>query len=191
MIRRTGITVVASLALAAGPAAAAQRAVAAPESASGEGSRLLSVWLDLAPGPVTGIGFGASGMVPLSNSGILRGSSIRDEFALEFGGDLVQYGGRVAAYGYDFDYSWSGLLAQGGVAWNVWLTPQLAVYPKLSIGYWYGWWSGWDATYGYGRPAFGGIFLDAAAGAIYRLGRVSLRGELGNGMFRLGTGFDF
>ncbi len=177
-----------SLLLAASPADAKPGAARASGGHSGPGLTSLSLWGVLDPGPIDGLGLGFRLGVPLVPQGILH-AQIRDELVLEAGADFVHYNDRVGFYPYYVDYSWNGLLAVGGVAWNFWFTPQLALYPKLDLGWWFGWYRGWDNRYGYGRGDFDGIFLQGAAGLVYRAQSVDFRLELGSGLARIGVGF--
>lgn len=175
-----------ALALAA-PAAAAPRA-----AAQSTGPQLFSAWLVLDPGPVDGVGVGVRAMVPLVPEGLLGSRSVRDELVLDLGADFVHYSDRVGAYGYYLDYTWNGLLPVVGLEWNFWLNRNLALYPKLDLGYWIGWYSGWDNQYGYSRPGgYGGFFIEGAVGLIYKLPRLALRAEVGSGLLRLGVAFPF
>lgn len=177
--------------LAVAAPAAAQQGKAAGRSAPGRGGQMLSLWAVLDPGPIDGIGFGGRVMFPLVPEGVLHHPRIRDEFTLEVGGDFVHYEDRVGLHPAYVDYSWNGFLAVVGGTWNFWLTPDFALYPKIDLGWWFGWYSGWDDRYGYGRGDFDGLFLQGALGIVYRLRTVSLRAELGSGLLRLGVGFAY
>ncbi len=190
----------AILLLAASSALAAPRS-AAPSSAPAprSGSNSLSGWLVLDPGPFDGVGVGGRVGIPLAPQGVLHNPRVRDDITLEVGADFVHYSldfGYYDYYGYYYNgnYSWNGILAVGGVAWNFWFTPQLALYPKVDLGYFFGWYSGWNDAWGYGgygRASYGGLFLQGAAGLIYRFQTVSLRVELGSGLLRAGVGMSF
>lgn len=188
---RTHLLPIAALSLLLSASRAEARPVSrASSSSSGAGLSSLSVWGVLDPGPVDGAGLGLRLTFPIVPQGILH-ARVRDELVLEVGADFVHYSDRIGYYPYYVDYAWNGLLAVGGVAWNFWLSPNFALYPKLDLGWWFGWYRGWDTRYGYGRPAYDGIFLQGAAGLIYRLPRVDLRLELGSGLLRLGVAFPF
>jgi hypothetical protein len=181
-----------SLLLAASPAQA-KPGVARSSGGSGGGVSSLSFWGVLDPGPIDGLGLGFRVGVPLVPQGILH-AQVRDELVLELGADFVHYSERIGYSPYYVDYSWNGLLAVGGVAWNFWFTPNLALYPKLDLGWWFGWYRGWDARYDfyYGRHDFDGIFLQGAAGLIYRTqSKLDFRLELGSGLVRVGLGIPF
>lgn len=174
---RLGLVTALALALAPAPAAA-QR-----------GTEQLSFWLVLDPGP-DGIGAGARYMLPLAD-GVVRHPRIRDEFVLEFGADFIHYGETVGYEPYRIDYSWNGILVAVGAAWNFWLTPRFALYPKLDLGFLFGWYSGWDDRYGYRRSDYDGLYLEPAIGLMYALGRANLRFEVGTDLVRLGLGFRY
>jgi hypothetical protein len=174
--------------LAASPAAAAPARTSA--SAPGPGSQSLSLWGVVDPGPVDGIGFGGRLTLPLVPEGVLHHPRVRDEFTLEVGADFVHYEDRVGIPGFYVDYSWNGFLAVVGGTWNFWFTPRFALYPKLDLGYFLGWYS--DDDFGpYRGRDFDGVFLQGALGLIYRFDSLSLRVELGSGLARIGVGFAF
>jgi hypothetical protein len=187
------VAVAISLAVAASPAEA--RPGASPGASQGASSGAstgvtsLSVWGDFDPGP-NGAGLGFRLSLPIVPQGLLHSSRVRDELVLEVGGDFLHYSQHIGNP-YFVDYSWNGFLAVGGLAWDFWLTPQLALYPKLDLGFEFGWYNGWDPYYGtyYDRHGYGGLFAQVAAGLIYRLQSVDLRVELGTGLLRLGVGF--
>lgn len=170
-------------------AVAAALAVAAPGRASAQqGSELLTGWLVLDPGGVDGIGIGGRYLLPLA-PGVVHHPRIRDEFTLEFGADFLHYGDTVGVPPYEVEYSWNGLLFAVGGAWNFWLTPRFAVYPKLDLGFSFGSYSGWSDRYGYGRHDYGGLYVEPALGLIYAFGRAAFRLELGSDLIRLGLAF--
>lgn len=176
-------TILALLLLGAVPAAAAP--VKTVRSSPGRGGQSFSLWGVLDPGPVDGLGVGGRFAMPLVPQGLLHSPTVRDELVLELGADFVHYRERVG-WPYYVDYSWNGLLAVGGVAWNFWFTPQLAAYPKLDLGWWFGWYRGWD---GYGRRDFDGVFLQGALGLVYKLESAAFRLELGSDLVRIGVAF--
>jgi hypothetical protein len=182
----------AALLLAASPAVAAPERPSAPRtSAPGRGSDSLSVWAVLDPGPIDGIGVGGRFTLPLEPNGVLRHPRVKDEFTLELGADFVHYEDRVGVPGFFVDYSWNGVLLVGGAAWNFWFTPRFALYPKLDVGYFFGWYGGDDDFGPYGRYDFDGIFIQGAAGVIYRFQTMALRAEAGSGLLRVGLSFPF
>jgi hypothetical protein len=133
-------------------------------------------------------GIGVSYMLPVAH-GVLRHPTIRDQFVLEFGAD---YHRRSYGWSGASDYTWNEIVPMGGVAWMVWLKSNLAVYPKLDVGYAFGWLSGFDC--GPTRcsdPSYGGIFVDGSVGVLYDIGSVVLRGEAGNQLVKGGIAFLF
>jgi len=168
----------------------ARTGVSSSSSSSGSGLSSLSVWGVFDAGPVDGAGFGLRLTAPIVPQGLLH-AKVKDELVLEFGSDFVHYSDRVGYYPYYEDYSFNGILLVGGLAWNFWFTPQLALYPKLDLGWWLGWYSGWYDRYGYAHHSFDGLFVQGAVGLIYKLPKVDLRVELGSGLLRLGVGFPF
>jgi hypothetical protein len=176
-----------SLLLTASPAEAKPGTA---RTSSGPGLTSISIWGVLDPGPFEGAGLGLRLAVPIVPQGILH-ARVHDEFVLEFGADFVHYSARMG-WPYYYNYSWNGVLAVAGVAWNFWLTPQLALYPKLDLGWWFGWYSTHDSRYGPYYNDFDGSFLQVAGGLIYRLpSRLDLRVELGSGLLRVGVGIPF
>jgi hypothetical protein len=193
-MNRTVLTVAAAALLAAASPAKAKSAASHSSSSSsssgGSGLSSISVWGVFDAGPVDGVGVGLRLALPLAPQGLLH-AKIKDELVLEFGSDFVHYSDRVGYPGFYESYDFNGLLLVGGVAWNFWFTPQLALYPKLDLGWWLGWYSGWYDRYGYAHHDFDGLFVQGAVGLIYRLPKVDLRVELGSGLLRLGVGFPF
>jgi len=158
----------------------------------------LSGWLILGAGYGYGAGyhdgFGVGGRyrVALVPEGLIQGrGTVRDSLDFEAGADLVRY-----AYGYrspslNYDYTWWAFRPRAGLLWNFWLTPQLALYPKLDLGYEFGWFDGWNASAG-PRPGYAGLFLEPSIGLIYRVRpATSLRVELGSEGLKLGVGVAF
>ncbi len=174
-------------------ASVAEAKPGAYQSSSGSGTGLssLSLWGVADPGPVDGLGAGFRLTFPIVPQGILH-ARIHDELVLEPGVDFVHYSDRIG-WPYYYRYDWNGLLAVCGVAWNFWLTPNLALYPKIDLGWWFGWYGGgYDSRYGGYYHDFDGVFLQLAGGLIYRLpSRVDLRVELGSGLLRVGIGIPF
>ena len=156
------------------------------QTATGPAPQLhgISAWGVL---PWGGLGLGARYMLPLSIQPVLSGLSVRDQFAVELGADLLHY-----SYGYlSNDYGWTEVLPVVGAMWNLWLNDQFAVYPKLDLGYGVGWYSGWDSQWG-PRPTHGGFFWDGAAGLMYKMNNgLTLRAEAGSAGLRLGLGWLF
>ena len=177
----------AALALAAALPAAA-RAADPSLRWEGPGSGVTG-WAILGYGDA--VGAGVSYHTSLVPEGFIRdpGVRIHDNLDLEVGADFLNYYGyRVGPY----DYGWNELLLRGGLLWDFWLTPRLAVYPKLDLGWGFGGYTGnYDPAYG-PRQTFGGLFVEGAAGVIFKLQpRLALRGEIGSAGLKLGIDFEF
>jgi hypothetical protein len=110
---------------------------------------------------------------------------IKDDFGIEFGVDYLHYS--FDYLGFDWDFDEIALMA-GGV-WNVWLNDNLALYPKLELGYSFG--SGDVDIAGVNYSEDDGFVAQAAAGVLYKAFPVVLRAELGTWSLRLGAGFQF
>jgi hypothetical protein len=152
--------------------------------AAGTGPTGASVWGIL---PWGGIGVGGRFMMPLPIPPLLTGTNLRDSFGLEFGADYLHWSYGYLNYG---NYSWSEIVPVVGMMWNVWLTPQFALYPKIELGYAFGWFSDWN--FGGSRPTYGGFFYDGDAGALYKLNNgLTLRAEVGVDGLKLGAGWLF
>lgn len=135
-----------------------------------------------------GYGVGARYMLPLPIKPLLAQNNLRDNFALEIGADFLTWS---YGFGNAGNYRWNAVLPVAGAMWNVWLNEKLAVYPKLDLGYFVGWYSGWNDTWG-NHPTHGGFFWNVALGGLYRLNNtVALRGELGWAGLKLGASFLF
>jgi len=175
--------------LAASPALAAEKAAAA---AQGELTPLLILGAgnNYHDGYDSGWGVGVRYKTALVPRGVIgpNASSIRDEVDLEFGGDLVNYDYRYNVPPFDYRYSWTAIRPRVGVMWEFWFTPQIALYPKLDLGYEFGWFNGWDAPGS--PPAWNGLFLEPALGFIWQFrATTSLRVEAGTEGLKLGVGF--
>jgi hypothetical protein len=141
----------------------------------GDSSNALTLWGILPYGSYGfGYGLGARFMMPFPPiPRLLTHTKFKDYWALEFGADFWR-----VSYSYvTTDYAWNALVPTIGLMWQVWLLPNLGVYPKAELGYEFGWLSGYN---GPGDPSYGGFRINGAAGIIYQLaGGLSLRGELG------------
>jgi hypothetical protein len=146
----------------------------------------ISVWGIL---PWGGIGAGGRFLRPLPIRPLLVNTQLRDSFALEGGVDLLHWSYNYAPVA-GANYSWTEIVPVIGAMWNVWFTDNFALYPKLEVGYAWGWFSDWN--FGGPRPTYGGLFADATAGALYKLNNgVTLRAELGYAGLKLGAGWLF
>lgn len=157
-------------------------AVAATAAPSARG---LTLWGIV---PWGGFGVGGRFTLPLGMEPLLKNNpNLRDAFALEFGADVLHWSYGFGAY----DYGWNAILPVVGVMWNVWLNEQLALYPKLDLGYFLGWYTGWSDQWG-PRPTHGGLFWNVALGAMYRLpSSITLRAEAGYAGLKLGAAWAF
>ena len=197
--------VVGALLLIAAPAARAEDMAAPaptqpPPTVASPGSTLspaapglkgLSLWGII---PWGGFGAGARFMLPLPIPSLLAnsGASIRDNWDLEFGADLLHWSYSYGVPGNSFSYSWTEVLPVVGVMWNLWFTRNFALYPKLELGYAFGWFSDWNTGYGANQPAYGGFFIAGDVGALYKLDNgLTLRAEAGSDGLKLGAGWLF
>ncbi|HXI58500.1 MAG TPA: hypothetical protein VNO55_20675 [Polyangia bacterium] len=155
------------------------------DSGARTGNQGISAWAIL---PWGGYGLGARYMLPLPITPLLHHPVIHDSWALEFGADLLHWNYGFLANG---NYSWNEVLPVVGMMWNVALTEQFTVYLKIEAGYAFGWYSGWNDQWG-NRPTYGGIFVDGAAGVLYKVGGgLSLRAEVGYAGLKAGVGWIF
>jgi len=136
----------------------------------------------------TGIGAGARFMIPLPGiQPLLKGSNVRDNFALEFGADYLRWSFGNLTYS---DYAVNEILPAVGFMWNIWLNDQLVLYPKVELGYRFAWVTGFpDGT---PSPTYGGVYWDIGGGVMYKLGNgLTLRGEVGYTGLKGGIGWLF
>jgi hypothetical protein len=133
-------------------------------------------------------GYGVGGRYAFPISGSILGSpTLRDGFAVEVGADYVRWSESLGSYG---KYSWSVLRVAGGVMWDIWVTEQLAFYPKIELGY---------NRFSYNYNGFTGslrsdspLFFNGAGGAMYRLqSGLTARAELGYMGLAVGAGWLF
>jgi len=155
------------------------------------GMKGLSIWGII---PWGGFGAGARFMMPLPIPSLLAnaGTSLRDTWDLEFGADILHWSYDFGVPGNSFNYSWTEVLPVAGVMWNLWFTKNFAVYPKLELGYAFGWFSDWNGGAGTNQPTYGGFFIAGDAGALYKLDNgLTLRAELGSDGLKAGAGWLF
>jgi hypothetical protein len=134
-----------------------------------------------------GFGLGGRYMLPLNFPPLITQGTVKDSFALEFGADFLTWSYGLPVSG--GDYRINSLVPVVGAMWNIWLNDQLALYPKLDIGYQFTWWSGWN---GAGNPSHDWLYWNVALGAMYKVkNNIALRGELGYAGLRLGAMFMF
>ncbi len=166
--------------------------------AAQRGGNLLSGWLVLDPGSPAGVGLGARFLLPVIPEGLLTGqlrNGVREELDLEVGADFLHWGYDVTYaepyYPYTIRTDTYGVGAfeiVGGLLWNWWLTPTFAVYPKVDLGYRYAWVTDWPDAIGYHAPGYSEIFLNGAAGLMFKANKFTLRLEAGNHSLKLGAG---
>lgn len=197
------LVAVATLALTATTDARAQRAGRPATSYSGAGENLLTPWLVLDPGSPAGVGLGVRYLLPVVPEGLLTGQlrGIREELDVEFGADFLHWSYDVTypyidpvTFGLTYrtdTYGVSAFDIVGGLLWNWWLTPKVAVYPKLDLGYRYAWLSNYPSAVGGSGPSFSEVFVEGAAGVMFKLDKVALRLEAGSHTVKLGAGFVF
>jgi len=201
---RTTLALVAgALLMILAPVARAQDATAPtqppPTVASGgtssappaPGMKGLSLWGII---PWGGFGAGARFMMPLPIPSLLAnsGTALRDNWDLEFGADILHWSYTYGVPGYSFSYSWTEVLPVAGIMWNLWFNRNFALYPKLELGYAFGWFSNWDTGYGANQPTYGGFFVAGDVGALYKLDNgLTLRAEAGSDGLKLGAGWLF
>jgi hypothetical protein len=155
------------------------------------GMKGLSLWGIV---PWGGYGAGARFMLPLPIPSLLAnsGTSLRDTWDLEFGADILHWSYDFGVPGESFSYSWTEVLPVVGAMWNVWFTRNFALYPKLELGYAFGWFSDWNTGSGASQPTYGGFFVAGDAGALYKLDNgLTLRAEVGSDGVKLGAGWLF
>ena len=136
-----------------------------------------SVWGVL---PWGGIGAGARYMIPVPITQLLTRTKFKDFWAVEFGADILHWSYDYGAIGgNNFSYSWTEIVPVVGMMWEVWFTPNFAAYPKVEVGYAFGWYSG---TNGQTAGLEGGdrFFPSGAVGVLYKLDNgLTLRAEAG------------
>jgi hypothetical protein len=132
-----------------------------------------------------GVGVGGRYMIPLGIKPLITNGNLKDSFALEVGADFMTWSYSVLG-----GYRWNQILPVAGIMWNIWIDEKLAFYPKLDLGYGFGWFSGWDNAGP--QPTYGGFFWNIALGGLYKVsGNVALRGEIGYAGLKLGAQFLF
>jgi hypothetical protein len=142
----------------------------------------LSIWgiFSYAYSVGTGLGVGVRYQKTLVPEGFLRNAEISDDLGVE---------GSLEYRHYEWDFitegSYNELDIAAGVVWNLWLSEQFAVYPKLGLGVGIGFWDDDD----YDTGGYGGVFVLAAAGVVYQIDSLTLRAELGTNALQLGIGF--
>jgi len=129
--------------------------------------------------PWGGYGIGARYMIPVPITQILTRTRFHDYWALEVGADLLHFNYDYGLAGPGTSYGWTEVIPVVGMMWQVWLTDDFAVYPKIEMGYAFGWYS--DTPQGASGLSGGNHFFpDATAGLLYKIGNgLTLRAEAG------------
>ena len=129
------------------------------------------------------VGVGARFQWVLVPQGFLqrRHAKMHDELALEPGFDYFHAGYSVGAGAYNVSWGYDEFTPLVGVVWNVWLNDNVAVYPKVDVGYRIASWSESvnGATTATVHADLFPVYFQGAVGIVYRLGIVSLRAEAG------------
>lgn len=132
-----------------------------------------------------GTGFGVSGRYQhtVAETGILTSGKLHDDIGIEGSLDFNHYSWDF--YGYDWSYNEFRVAASA--VWNLWFSPQFALYPRLGVGYAFG---SWSDNVGLGDPdGYGGLYFVGGAGLLYELEAVTLRAEVSNASLNLGVAF--
>ena len=166
------------------PAEPTQPALAAPGTTTGAptpfgaaGPTGPSLWGVL---PWGGYGMGARYMMPLPITPLLTRTKFRDYWALEFGADILRFSYDYGLGNGAYSYSWTEIIPVVGMMWQFWINDSFAVYPKIELGYAFGWYS--DTNGASSGTLSGGnhFFPDGTAGLLYKLGNgITLRAEAG------------
>jgi hypothetical protein len=135
-------------------------------------------------GYANGIGAAARYTLPLIHEGFI--DSYNDSVELEFGGDVWFGGQRFGAV----RYGYTGLAIPVEGRWTFHLNPKLSLYGKLSLGWYFNFWSSNVAELD--NLSYGGLYWNTGVGALYQLSdALWLRGELGATGLKAGVGFSF
>jgi len=129
--------------------------------------------------PWGGYGMGARYMMPLPITPLLTRTKFRDYWALEFGADILHFNYDYAFGTSAYSYSWTEIIPVVGLMWQFWINDSFAVYPKVELGYAFGWYSDTNGTTT-GLSGGNHFFPDGTAGLLYKLGNgITLRAEAG------------
>jgi hypothetical protein len=140
-------------------------------------------------GFAVGLGIGGRFQITLVPKGFIHSlhAPMHDELALEPGFDYFHAG---YSDGVGDSWSYNEFTPLVGVLWNFWLNDNVAFYPKLDVGYRIETWSESHngQNVGGGHNDLFPVYIQGAAGVVYRIGIVSLRGEVGWEDLRIGVG---
>ena len=120
-----------------------------------------------------GYGVGARYMFPIGIPSLLSRTKFKDSWALEAGLDWIRRGQDYVGGDYHYDQ----VVPTFGMMWTLWLNDQFAVYPKIDAGYAIGVHNSISNCYG---CSIGGVWVEGAAGLLYKLSSITLRAELGD-----------
>lgn len=135
--------------------------------------------------PGSGVGLGFYYQKIIVPQGVIRdASALHDELGIE-GGFAVRRHSWTANLSNTDQTRWSytDLTLSVTGLWNVWINPNIAVYPKLGFGYGFG---AAPDDGAYHKSTFGGVAGILALGAVYRIGPIYVRGEIRGESSRLG-----
>jgi hypothetical protein len=131
-----------------------------------------------------GTGFGASGRFQhtLSDTGILPSGKLHDDIGIEGALDFNHYSWDF----YGFEWNYNEFRVSASAVWNLWFSPEFAIYPRLGLGYAFG---SWSDNVGSNPDGYGGLYFVGGAGLLYELEAVTLRAEVSNASLNLGVAF--
>jgi len=179
------------------PAMGSEEGVALPHPRAEQPNmnRKLSVFgaLGYGFGYATGYGAAARYQFIIVSDGVLKMSPGKhDEIGIEAGFDLLHVGwSQNLGAGTDYSWSYNEFTPVAGIAWNIWLSDKIAVYPKIDLGYHIGSISATNGNQAVSTSgvAFNALYFHGTGGIIYDLGSVALRVEAGWATLRLGLSF--
>jgi len=138
---------------------------------------------------VTGFGLGARFQKTLVPGGFLRSDKVHDDFGIDVGLDYNHFSFDCGVAGVDCGWSYNEFVVLAGAVWNFWLLDgKLALYPKVDLGFAFG---SVSTPTGVSSSGYGGLVVQGAGGAVYKVSGIALRAELGSRSLRLGAGFAF
>jgi hypothetical protein len=130
-----------------------------------------------------GYGIGVRFALPLGIGSILNNPTVRDGFAAEFAFDYIHW----SESNYAYNWSYQVYRLAGGIMWDIWLSNEFAIYPKVELGY-----SRWSYNGMAIYPNYSPLFLNGAAGAMYKVtAGLVVRAEIGYAGLALGAGWMF
>jgi hypothetical protein len=187
----TGSSVTASASVTASPEQAPPSPDAIPIPADATMQYAVSGFAGVGYGWGLGVGYGlgARFQYDFLPKGVLHlPHGMHDEMGIEAGLDFFHVS---TGYLVGDNENYNEFTPLAGWVWNFWLTDKLAVYPKLDVGYRIGLYSYTDST---GKTVSVNnhdvfpVYFEGAAGVVYKVGPVALRGEVGWEALRVGIG---